>query len=154
MACAFNFLFVSLTALLVYNWICKNKFYCVGSKKNNVLIPTKKIIDEWKTKLMSLATVFHLLCAQHVSDINISIFRSLRLCWWITTSVVLYSVCCVFELLLRLVFGGVRFAGWSTASTCKTNTTNVLQSAKRTPPNTSRNKSSNTQRTEKRKPMW
>ena len=34
---------------------------------------------------MSLAILFHLLCAQHVSDINISIFRSLRLCWWITT---------------------------------------------------------------------
>jgi len=28
------------------------------------------IFDEWKTKLMSLAILFHLLCAQHVSDIN------------------------------------------------------------------------------------
>ena len=37
------------------------------------------IVDEWKTILMSLAIIFHLLCAQHVSDINISIFRSLRL---------------------------------------------------------------------------
>ena len=72
------------------------------------------IVDEWKTNLMSLAILFHLLCAQHVSDINIFIFRSLRLCWWITTSVVLFSVRCVLELLLRLVFGGVRFAGWST----------------------------------------
>ena len=71
------------------------------------------IVDEWKTNLMSLAILFHLLCAQKVSDINISIFRSLRLCWWITTSVVLFSVRCVLELLLRLVFGGVRFAGWS-----------------------------------------
>ena len=33
-------------------------------------------IDEWKTNLMSLAVLFHLLCAKHVSDINISIFRS------------------------------------------------------------------------------
>jgi len=32
--------------------------------------------------LMSLAILFHFLCAQHVSDINISIIRSLRLCWW------------------------------------------------------------------------
>ena len=48
------------------------------------------IADGWKTNLMSLAILFHLLCAQHVSDINISIFRSLRLCWWITTSVVLF----------------------------------------------------------------
>jgi len=42
-------------------------------------------LDEWKTNLMSLAILFHLLCAQHVPDINISIFRSLRLCWWITS---------------------------------------------------------------------
>ena len=71
------------------------------------------IVDECKTNLMSLAILFHLLCAQHVSDINMSIFRSLRLCWWITTSVVLFSFRCVLELLLRLVFGGARFAGFS-----------------------------------------
>ena len=79
------------------------------------------IVDKWKTNLMSLAILFHLLGSQHVSDINIPIFRSLRLCWWITTSVALFAVRCVLELLLRLVFGGVRFAGWSTASACKTN---------------------------------
>ena len=56
------------------------------------------IVDEWKTNVMSLAILFHLLCAQHVSDINISIFRSLRLCWWITTSVVLFSVRFVLEI--------------------------------------------------------
>ena len=95
-------------------------------------------VEEWKTNLMSLAILFHLLCAQHVSDINISIFRSLRLCWWITTSVVLFSVRCVLEFLLRLMFGGVRFAGWTV----------VLQPAKRTPPNISRSKNANTQRTE------
>jgi len=39
---------------------------------------------------MSLAILFHILCAQHVSDVNISIFRSLRLCCWITTFVVLF----------------------------------------------------------------
>ena len=39
---------------------------------------------------MSLAILFHFLCPQHVSDINISIIRSLRLCCWITTSVVLF----------------------------------------------------------------
>ena len=85
------------------------------------------IVDEWKTNLMSLPILFHLLCAQHVSDINISIFRSLRLRWWITTTV-LSSVRCVLEFLLRLVFGGVRFVGWSIASACKT----MLQPAKRT----------------------
>ena len=36
------------------------------------------IVEEQKTNLMSLAILFHL-CAQHVSDINISIIRSLRL---------------------------------------------------------------------------
>jgi len=39
---------------------------------------------------MSLAILFHFLCAQHVSDINIPIIRSLRLCCWITTLVVLF----------------------------------------------------------------
>ena len=49
------------------------------------------IVEEWKTNLMSLAILFHFLCAQqHVSDINISIIRSLRLFCWITTSVVLF----------------------------------------------------------------
>src|SRR5215510_11029314 len=69
------------------------------------------IVEEGKTNLMSLAILFHLLCAQHVSDINIAIIRSSRLCCRITTSVVLFSVRCVLELLLRLVFGGVRFVG-------------------------------------------
>jgi len=37
------------------------------------------IVEEYKTNFMSLPTLFHFLCAQHVSDINISIIRSLRL---------------------------------------------------------------------------
>ena len=41
---------------------------------------------------MSLAILIHFLCAQHVSDINISIIRSLRLFCWITTLVVLFLV--------------------------------------------------------------
>jgi len=41
---------------------------------------------------MSLAILFHFLYAQHVSDINISIIRSLRLFCWITTLVVLFLV--------------------------------------------------------------
>jgi len=47
---------------------------------------------------MSLAILFHFLCAQHASDINISIIRSLRQCCWIPTSVVLFSVRCVLEI--------------------------------------------------------
>jgi len=46
---------------------------------------------------MSLAILFHFLCTQHVSEINISIIRSLRMCCWIT-SVVLFSVRCVLEI--------------------------------------------------------
>ena len=70
--------------------ITQNKIH-----KNNFFF---LIVDKWKTNLMSLAILFHLLCAQHVSDINISMFRSLRLCCWITTSVVLFSVRCVLEI--------------------------------------------------------
>ena len=46
---------------------------------------------------MSLAILFHFLCAQHVSDINIFIIRSLRLFCWITKLVVLFLVRCVLE---------------------------------------------------------
>jgi len=46
---------------------------------------------------MSLAILFHFLCAQRVSDINISIIRSLRLFCWNTTLVVLFLVRCVLE---------------------------------------------------------
>jgi len=34
------------------------------------------IVEEHKTNLMSLAILFHFLCAQHVLDINIAIIRS------------------------------------------------------------------------------
>jgi len=47
---------------------------------------------------MTLVILFHFLCTQHVSDINISIIRSLRLCCSITTSVVLFSARCVLEI--------------------------------------------------------
>ena len=47
---------------------------------------------------MSLAILFYFLCTQHVPDISISIIRSLRLCCWITTLVVLFSVRCVLEI--------------------------------------------------------
>ena len=35
------------------------------------------IVEEEKINLMSLAILFHFLCAQHVSDINISIIKIL-----------------------------------------------------------------------------
>jgi hypothetical protein len=47
---------------------------------------------------MSFAILFNFLCIQHVSDINISIIRSLRLCYLITTVVVLFLVRCGLEI--------------------------------------------------------
>ena len=75
------------------------------------------IVEEWKTNLMSLAILFHFLRAQHVSDINISIIRSLRLCCWITTLVVLFSVRCVLEIWVVLVLQA------EAASACNTSIT-------------------------------
>ena len=74
-----------------YRVLCLNyEYHCVTN------IDT--MIVEQKTNLMSLAILFHFLYTQHVSDINISIIRSLRLCCWITTSVVLFSVRCVLDI--------------------------------------------------------
>jgi len=68
---------------------------------------------------MSLALLFHFLCAQHVSDINISIIMSLRLFCWFTTLVVLYLVRCVLE--FRCSWVGV--VSMLQASACNMDTT-------------------------------
>ena len=68
---------------------------------------------------MSLAVLFHFLCAQHVSDIYISIIRPLRLFCWITTLVVLFLVRCVLE--FRCGWLGV--VSVLQASACNTDTT-------------------------------
>ena len=47
---------------------------------------------------MSLAILFYFLCTQHVSDINISIIRSLRLSCSITTLVALFLFRCLLEI--------------------------------------------------------
>ena len=62
---------------------------------------------------MSLAILFHFLCAQHVSDINISIIRSLRIFCGITTLDVLFLVLCVLEFRCGwLGWSGIRVAGF------------------------------------------
>jgi len=89
---------------------------------------------------MSLAILFHFLCTQHVSDINIFIIRNLRLCCWITTSVVLFSARCVLEIWCGWVWVvSVLQASASLwqASACNTDTTQ-----------TQPHQISNTQRTE------
>ena len=63
---------------------------------------------------MSLAILFHFLCAQHVSDINISIIRSLWLFCWITALVVLFLVRCVLEF---------RYGWVGVTEACNTDTT-------------------------------
>jgi len=68
---------------------------------------------------MSLAILFHFLCAQHVSDINISVIRTLRLFRWITTLVVLFLVRCVLEIRC----GWVGVVSVLRAEACNTDTT-------------------------------
>jgi len=69
---------------------------------------------------MSLAILFHFLCAQHVSDINISIIRSTRLFCWITALVVFFLVRCVLE--FRCGWVGV-VSVLQAEGTCNTDTT-------------------------------
>jgi len=40
---------------------------------NNIIV----IVEDYKTNFVPLAILFHFLCAQHVSDKNVSIIRSL-----------------------------------------------------------------------------
>jgi len=68
---------------------------------------------------MSLAILFHFLCTQHVSDINISVIRSLWLCCWINTPVVLFS----FRYVLEIWWGWVWVVSVLQASACNTDTT-------------------------------
>jgi len=68
---------------------------------------------------MSLAILFHFLFSQHISDINISIIRSLRLFCWITTLVVFFLVRCVFE----FQCGWVGVVSLLQTSACNTDTT-------------------------------
>jgi len=68
---------------------------------------------------MSLAILFHFLCAQHVSDIDISTIGNLRLFCWITTLVVLFLVRCVLE----FPCGWVGVVSVLQFSVCNTDTT-------------------------------
>ena len=71
---------------------------------------------------MSLAILFHFLCAQHVSEINISIIRSLRLFCWITTLVVLFLV----RYVLEFRCGWVGVVSVLQAEASASNTANVV----------------------------
>ena len=84
---------------------------------------TVRHCNSWRFKDQFDVTCYlvHFLCAQHVSDINISIIRSLRLCCSITTSVVLFSVRCVLEILCGWFW--VVLVLQAEPSACKMNTT-------------------------------
>ena len=59
---------------------------------------------------MSLAILFHFVCAQHVSDVNISIIRSLRTVFFnYHIGRFVLSSLCVGDLVL-LVLGGALFS--------------------------------------------
>ena len=94
------------------------------------------IVEEEKTNLISLAILFHFLCTQHVSYINISIIRSLRLFCWITTLVVLFLV----RYVLEVRCGWVGVVSVLQASACNKDTTpthpHQISSTHRTKKNT------------------
>jgi len=68
---------------------------------------------------MSLVILFHFLCAQHVSDINISIITSLWLCCLIATLVILFWARCMLE----IWYGWVWVVSVLQAEACNTDTT-------------------------------
>jgi len=87
--------------------------------KCTILILNKGLAPYIGYNLMPLAILFNFLYAQHISDINISIIRSLRLFCSITKLVVLFLVRCVLE--FRCGWFGV--VSVLQAEACNTDTT-------------------------------
>ena len=58
----------------------------------------KFLLKNKKPTRCHLLYLLYFLDIQHVSGINMSIFRSMRLCCWTTTLAVLFLDCCVLEL--------------------------------------------------------
>ena len=92
--------------------------------KNSYVYWTVHHCDSWRIKRPTWChnlchVLFHFLYAQHVSDINTSINRSLQLFYCITRVVVCscFDVCWSFGM---AVWGGTCVAGWSCASACHT----------------------------------
>ena len=95
--------------LLLINFLCI--FELLGTIVGNLMFIgpcVLVIVEEWKTSFMSLAILFHFLCAQHVSDINISIIRSLRLFYEIPHR----SSCSQFVLCWRFGAAGFRWCSF------------------------------------------
>jgi len=64
--------------LVLHPYICKINLF-LNAFGTLLVVNDSKTVEEYKTNLMSFAILFHFLCAQHVSDVNISIIRILRL---------------------------------------------------------------------------
>ena len=93
-----------LTATTAPNWsspVCSNTWVNRMFIGPCIIV----IVEDLKTNLMSLVVFISLIFAQHVSNINMSIFRSLRLRWWLTTSVILFCKdrCCSNQCTLQCV---------------------------------------------------
>ena len=127
-----------------HSWFCvslrysirKNNYFCRRFKKKTpfFIVRFQTIVkfyiyltvhhcDSWgiKDQLDVTCYFFHFLCAQHVSGINISFIRSLRLFCWITTLVVLFLVRCVLEFRC----GWVGVISVLQAEACNTDTTPI-----------------------------
>jgi len=113
-------LFTCFQKGISYKWeITERKYY---NTQFYVIIFSREVCMNWRIKDQLDVTcyfiLFHFLCAQHVSDINISIIRSLRLFCWITTLVYVLGSMCV-GVSVWLGWSGIRVAGWSRASAHK-----------------------------------
>ena len=65
---------------MLHTKLCRiymHKVYCQLAKSLTFIgLCIIVIAEEKKTNLMSLAILFHFLCAQHVSDINVSVLQA------------------------------------------------------------------------------
>jgi len=80
---------------VVNEWGCKLEEYCIY--RYGVIV-TDRLLKNKKPTWCHLLYLLYFLDTQHVSGINMSIFRSLRLCCWTVKLTVLFLDCCVLEL--------------------------------------------------------
>ena len=76
-----------------HNYPLSEDKMCLPNLKNKLVSLTSSCLScmaKGRRRCMFLIVFISLIFAQHVSNINMSIFRSLRLWWWITTSVILF----------------------------------------------------------------
>jgi len=124
-----------LTVCSIHEW----RLFCTIFKSNHSPFTLWKtssfvILDSWikSDQLDVTCSIISLFNAQHVSDVNTSILRSLRFICWVVSWVVLlwFDVCCCYVVVwlgwcgicmqAEAVVGVVwyLYAGWSSASAC------------------------------------